>query len=185
MSKKKWLFLNCSSEVSRGRLHRMKVKNRVKTEVYRLEESARRSRQDQELHSRKGSHISRSFGSAVSRRSGSSRRSIELAASPEVSPSEAVTRRKTDGQASHDKQSALGSRSVSQDYTTRRSSSMPRQPKAAGSPKAAQQTSPKTPATLKQEAPAQRRGTTFRRLSDMSPEEKVWQLPRWSPRLLS
>ncbi|KAL8449417.1 hypothetical protein Emed_003068 [Eimeria media] len=83
--------------VSGSKLHRGKLKGRVSSEVYRLEQNARRSREEnQELQSRRGSQVSRHLEKPPSRVS-SSRRHNDEATSSDLTPIEKPTRRKSHG----------------------------------------------------------------------------------------
>ncbi|KAL8435696.1 hypothetical protein ACSSS7_002299 [Eimeria intestinalis] len=159
--------------VSGSKLNRGKLKGRVGSEVYRLEQNARRSREEkQELQSRKGSQVSRNLEKPASRGI-SSRRHTEDATSSDVAPPEKPTRRKSHGL------SEMGS--VSQGQKARRSSSRQMQPKTEepSQPPRRQQASMSVQSNLHEEPKTQKHDSTaFRRLSDMSPEEKAREKQR-------
>ncbi|KAL8452980.1 hypothetical protein Emag_002066 [Eimeria magna] len=159
--------------VSGNKLHRGKLKGRVSSEVYRLEQNARRSREEnQELQSRKGSQVSRHLEKSASRGS-SSRRHNEEATSSEMTLVEKPTRRKSHGR-SAESLPEMGSLSMGQ--KARRSSSRQMQPKTEkpSQPPRQSQGSMSVQSNLREEPKAERHEpAAFRRLSDMSPEEKA------------
>lgn len=127
------------------------------------------------MQNRKGRHISRNSGSRESRRSGSFRRSIQEASSSEVSPPENLKRRTSGSRSFSGRKSIPASQPTQQEPRVQRSSSRSRQQETKDQPRPTQ---PEATLSLPppQEGPAdRRRASSFRRLSDMSPEEKVRQ----------
>ncbi|KAL8271606.1 hypothetical protein Esti_004462 [Eimeria stiedai] len=165
--------------VNGSKLHRGKRKGRVSSEVYRLEQNARRPcEESQELQSRKGSHLSRHLEKPMSRGS-SSRRHTEEATSSERTPVEKPIRRKSRGRSAEGVSEMV---SLSQGQQARRSSNRQMQPKAeepSQPPRRSQGSSMHLQSNLHEQPKTEKHDpTAFRRLSDMSPEEKAKEKQR-------
>lgn len=169
---------NQASVVNRDKLQRPKLSSRVSSEVYRLEQNVQqRSREGNKAQqNHKGRQISRNGGSGDSRRSMTPRRSFHEPSTAEVAPAEGLTRRKSSTHSLENEKSVSGSRVPPQERRTRRSSSKlqkTEEPPQPAQPAATLSTSPSQAGQT-----VQRRGTSFRRLSEMSPEEKAFEKQR-------
>ncbi|KAL8431939.1 hypothetical protein Efla_002776 [Eimeria flavescens] len=162
--------------VSRSKLHHSKLKGRVSSEVYRLEQKCSRSREESQLlQSRKGSRQSRSGAAG---RSGSLRGSPRDLSSVEIASPRRQLSRKSQSRSSqqsswkpsppeeHQQQQQQQQQKQQQQEAAR----TPTRPSVAAAPARAN--------SREQQKQGEHEPSSFRRLSDMSTEEKAREKQR-------